>query len=128
MPSDRAVLIFDGECGFCTASAHWIAARWHDDAEIVPWQRLGADGLSARGVAGREPRAAAWWVDATGRYRGHRAVAKALMQAGGWRRMAGRLIDTPGVSLLSAVGYRLVSRYRGHLPGVTPECSRPHPD
>ena len=32
------MLVFDGDCGFCTSSARWIEARLPDDVAVVAWQ------------------------------------------------------------------------------------------
>jgi predicted DCC family thiol-disulfide oxidoreductase YuxK len=115
------VLIYDGDCAFCTAAAqriaaHWIAGHGCDGSQIQAWQSLGPQGLARLGLTVADAQQAAWWVDATGRYRGHLAVAHALMHAGGWRRTVGRLITLPGISSLAAMGYWLVARYRRYLP------------
>ncbi|NDH76279.1 MAG: DUF393 domain-containing protein, partial [Actinobacteria bacterium] len=34
------LLIFDGDCGFCTTSAGWIERRLPDDVRVAPWQIL----------------------------------------------------------------------------------------
>jgi predicted DCC family thiol-disulfide oxidoreductase YuxK len=120
------ILIYDGDCGFCTSVAAGISHRWRVPAETRAWQSLGEDGLAELGLTPEAAQQAAWWVDADGRrFRGHRAVAKALLGARGWRRMAGGAILLPPVSWAAAVGYRVVVRYRHRLPGSTNACSTP---
>jgi predicted DCC family thiol-disulfide oxidoreductase YuxK len=107
------LLVFDGECGFCTTCASWAAKGWRIPARAVAWQALGADGLGAMGLTTEQAQEAAWWVDRTGRlYRGHRAIGKALLAGGGGRRLAGALVLTPPFSPVAAGLYRLVVRYR----------------
>jgi predicted DCC family thiol-disulfide oxidoreductase YuxK len=120
------VLIFDGDCGFCTSSAAWIARHWAGPGRTVPWQRLGRDELAQLGLTVAQVQAAAWWVDGQGRtWRGHLAVARALTAAsGGWGAL-GRIVLVPPVRWLAAAGYRLVTRYRYRLPGGTPACRMP---
>jgi predicted DCC family thiol-disulfide oxidoreductase YuxK len=116
-------LIFDGDCGFCTASADWIGRGWDGRAEAVSWQSLGAAGLAQVGLTPDETTSAAWWIDPSGRrYRGHRAMGQALRAARGWRRVAGVLILTPPLTWPAAAAYRLVVRYRYRLPGGTAAC------
>lgn len=120
---DLPVLVFDGECGFCTWAATTIARSWTGPAGAVAWQRLGEDCLSGLGLTLDEAREAAWWVDRTGRrFRGHRAVAKALLASHGLKRWLGAVILVPPISWLAAGVYRLVVRYRHRLPGATPAC------
>jgi hypothetical protein len=84
---------------------------------------LGDGGLERFGLSEQDVKEAAWWVDSGGvRDRGHRAVGRALVAGGGWRRAAGRLVLTPPVSWLAAGIYRLVVRWRCWLPGGTPAC------
>jgi predicted DCC family thiol-disulfide oxidoreductase YuxK len=117
------MLIFDGDCAFCTTTARWIAARWRIPAEAVPWQRLGQPGLDALGLTVTDVEHAAWWVDSAGRrFRGHRAVGHALLAAGGWRAGLGRVALVPPGSWVAALVYRAVARWRHRLPGGTPAC------
>jgi predicted DCC family thiol-disulfide oxidoreductase YuxK len=117
------MLVFDGECGFCTACATWAAKGWRLPVRAVPWQGLGAQGLGAVGLTTAQVQEAAWWVDGSGRlFRGHRAIGKALLAGGGRRRLAGTLVLTPPSSWVAAGLYRLVVRHRHHLPGASPAC------
>ena len=129
MGDDRSgLLIFDGECGFCTSSARWVAASWADGSKAVPWQDLGGDGLAALGLTVEQAQTEVWWVDPRGRRSGgHRAVAKSLRAARGWKRAAGILIDWPPLSLLAAGAYPVVARHRHRLPGATPACAVSRP-
>src|SRR5207248_7918382 len=38
-----STLVFDGDCGFCTATARFIERRIPTSARVVPWQRLDLD-------------------------------------------------------------------------------------
>lgn len=117
------VLVYDGDCGFCTRSALWIAGRWTAPARIVAWQTLGPDGLAAVGLTETDTRDAAWWIEPDGRRRrGHRAIAAAMAHASGWVRLTGRLLAVPPCSWLGALVYPLIARYRHRLPGGTPSC------
>lgn len=117
------MLIFDGDCGFCTSAAEWISQSWRPGFEAVAWQHLGVDRLKSVGLSADDTQAAAWWVDETGRlFRGHRAIAKSLRACRGWKRTGGTLLDVPPLSWLAAVFYPVVVRYRYRLPGGTPAC------
>jgi predicted DCC family thiol-disulfide oxidoreductase YuxK len=119
----RAILIFDGDCGFCTWSAEWISRGWGPAFEAVAWQHLGTDRLKSLGLTTRDTQEAAWWVDGTGRlFSGHRAIAKGLRSCKGWRGTVGAALDLPPLSWLSAAIYAVVVRYRYRLPGGTPAC------
>jgi predicted DCC family thiol-disulfide oxidoreductase YuxK len=126
MATRTPVLVFDGDCAFCTSAARWAERGWSSDVEVAAWQDLGAPGLGALGLSVAEAQAAAWWVDDRGRrWRGSRAIGKALEAAGGRRAWAGHLALTPPTSWVAAALYRLVVRFRHRLPGGTPACKVP---
>jgi predicted DCC family thiol-disulfide oxidoreductase YuxK len=117
------VLIFDGDCSFCTASANWAAARWHGRARAVPWQTLASDELAAVALTPDDVRCAAWWIDAAGRRsRGHLAIAEALRAGSGWSAIVGRVLLVPPFRWVGGAVYRLIVRSRHRLPGGTPAC------
>jgi len=53
---------------------------------------------------------------------GARAIARALIAAGGLWEILGRVLLFPPISWISALGYRIIARYRHFLPGGTPAC------
>jgi predicted DCC family thiol-disulfide oxidoreductase YuxK len=109
----RGVLVFDGDCGFCTRSVR-LLERIGPDADIVPFQTTD---LAALGLTERRAADAVQWVGTDGAVRsGHAAVAGALETAGPVWRMAGRAMLAPGVSRVAARVYRLVAANRGRLP------------
>ena len=117
------LLIFDGDCSFCTSSAHWIRRRLPDRVRVEPWQRLDLDGL---GLTQHDVTTAAYWVDERGdKYRGHRSIGKALVASGGVWKPIGALILVPPISWLAALVYLGVAKNRSRLPGGTPECKLP---
>ena len=123
MPANP-VLIFDGDCGFCTTSARFLH-RWvvRDRAiSIAPWQRLDLDEL---GLTEDQCLAAVQWVGRDGRVlSGHAAIAAALRAGHPVWRPVGALLVAPGFSWLAARVYSWVSAHRYALPGGTPACGR----
>jgi len=116
------VLVYDGDCGFCTTCARFLE-RIGPDAEIVAWQLTD---LAELGVTEGQAADAVQWVAVDGTVRsGHEAIAAVLSSAGRIWRIAGRLIVLPGVSWLAARAYRLTADNRYRLPGGTPACARP---
>ena len=113
----KNVLIFDGDCGFCTASARWIEAR---GAPVEALQTLELEELA---LTVAEVNAAAWWIDETGQqHRGHLAIGHALQTAGGGWGFVGAALVRPPVSWLAKPVYALVARNRHKLPGATDAC------
>jgi predicted DCC family thiol-disulfide oxidoreductase YuxK len=117
----RAVLLYDGDCAFCTSCARALQ-RIGPAAEVVAWQS--AD-LAVLGVSEEQATAAVQWVQANGTIRsGHEAIAATLNTAGPiWARV-GRIVLLPGISWMAAKVYRLVAENRHRLPGGTPACRR----
>jgi predicted DCC family thiol-disulfide oxidoreductase YuxK len=114
------VLVFDGDCAFCTTCAR-LLERINPDAEIVAWQLADLDEL---GITEAQAAAAVRWIEIDGTVRtGHEALAAALGEAGWPWRIIGRAILLPGISRLAAAGYRLIARNRHRLPGGTPACA-----
>lgn len=114
------VLVFDGDCAFCTSCVRLVEKRIGPDAEIVAWQL--AD-LAELGVSEEQAAAAVQWVETDGTVRsGHEAIAAMLGSSGPIWRIAGRILLLPGISWAVAQAYRLVATNRHRLPGGTPAC------
>lgn len=114
------VLLYDGDCGFCTSSAMWLASRLPEQTEVCPWQAVDLDdyGLSVEDVT-----TAAYWSDDGGRsYRGHLGIGQALATGRGVWKLAGRLIANPPVAWVAGPIYRLIASNRYRLPGSTDAC------
>jgi predicted DCC family thiol-disulfide oxidoreductase YuxK len=112
-------LIFDGECGFCTTSAGWMQ-RIAPGLVTVPWQRADLDAL---GVTQEAAAAEVQYVDDSGRVSGGAAaIARLLVDRGGVLGPLGRLMLLPGVRVVAAWVYKVVSDNRSRLPGGTPAC------
>ena len=120
---DRPVLLYDGECGFCTRMVELALDRLGLDADVEPWQT--AD-IGAFGVSRAEAEHSVQWIEPTGEISvGAQAAARLLRRAGGAWALLGRLLMVPPVSWLGELAYRAVSALRGRLPGTTPALSRP---
>ncbi|MFF8831168.1 thiol-disulfide oxidoreductase DCC family protein [Streptomyces sp. NPDC015131] len=117
----RPVLVYDGDCGFCTTSAGVVERRLRPDCDIVP--RQFAD-LASLGVTPDRAAHEVLWVTPTGTvYGGARAVAKVLLRAGGGWAPLGALLMLPPARWLAPLVYRLVADNRHRLPGATAACA-----
>ena len=120
------LLVFDGDCGFCTSSARWIQRKLPEEVRVEPWQALDLDelGLTVADVVG-----AAWWLSpAVSRpARGHEAIGRALAAASGAWGVVGRLIVRRPVCWLARPVYALVARNRHRMPGGAPACQTSAP-
>ncbi|CAL9508002.1 thiol-disulfide oxidoreductase DCC family protein [Streptomyces sp. enrichment culture] len=117
------VLVYDGDCGFCTSSVTVLQRLLRPDCSVAPWQF--AD-LGALGTTQRRAESEVLWITPTGTvYGGAQAVARLLLRAGrGWA-VLGALLTLPPVSWVAHGVYRLVANNRTRLPGGTPACALP---
>jgi predicted DCC family thiol-disulfide oxidoreductase YuxK len=119
----RPLLVYDGDCSFCSSCARWLVARWSGPEEAIPWQHVSAAELERLGLSRDDVRRAVWWVDPSGsRSRGHLAIARALRATHGWPSVAGRMLLASPLRWVGAGAYPLVARWRHRLPGGTPAC------
>lgn len=115
------MLVYDGDCAFCTRCADRGRRHLPASADVVAWQRIGD--LGVVGLTERDVRTAAYWIAPDGRqHRGHLAVAAALVACGGVWALAGRILRTPPVDWLAGPVYRLVARHRHRMPGGSDAC------
>ncbi len=116
----RALLVFDGDCAFCTSSAR-LLERIGPKAEVAAWQQIDLDPL---GLTEETAAAAVQWVGTDGTIRsGHEAIAAALRDAGGAWAIVGRALISPRIAPIAARAYRLIADNRHRLPGGTPACA-----
>ena len=127
----RPILVFDGDCGFCTASARflmrWVVRRQPTSIapSIEPWQRLD---LAELGLTQDQCTAAVQWVGESGQVaRGHEAIAEALRAGHPVWRPIGALLVAPGFSWLVKCLYSWIADHRHALPGGTPACRAEKP-
>jgi predicted DCC family thiol-disulfide oxidoreductase YuxK len=116
------VLLYDGDCGFCTTSVRFIERRIPTRAELRPYQFTDLDAL---GATPKRASAEVLWVDGTRISGGAQAVARLLIDAGGAWRVLGALLRIPPFRWLAAGVYHVVTVNRYRLPGGTPACALP---
>ena len=116
------VLVYDGECGFCTRSVR-LVDRLPVRVRVTPWQE--AD-LAALGTTREQAEREVVWVGADGTVSGGAAAVADLLSSARfpfW--VVGRVLALPVVRSVAAVAYRLVAANRHRLPGSTPACQLP---
>jgi predicted DCC family thiol-disulfide oxidoreductase YuxK len=118
------VLLFDGDCSFCTWTATWAERRLPPGNRVEAWQLAGD--LSRYELTEAQVARAAYWIDDEGRaHRGHLAVAETWRAIGGLWHVLGTAIRVPPLSWPAAGVYAFVARIRHRLPGSTPACQAP---
>lgn len=125
MSAPRPILIFDGDCGFCTTSAG-LAQRWFGLDHVEPYQFVDLD---AYGLTAQQCDGAAQFVDRDGVVSSaEMAIIDAARHGNRFFRAVGWVVALPGIRQVAGVVYRWVARNRYRLPGGTPACQLPRPD
>lgn len=117
------VLIYDGDCAFCTRSVQWIERFIPTTAELAPYQFADLPGF---GISQERAEYEALWTRPDGRVDGGaQAFASLLIDSGGVWRPLGALLRVPPFRWLAHGAYRLIANNRDRLPGGTPACLLP---
>lgn len=117
----RGLLIYDGDCGFCTRTAAWLKRRLPRGHEVRASQRI-AD-LDTFGLSRREVHEAAFWIDPDGRqYRAHLAIVRALESSGRVLGFVARLGRIWPFEPIAERLYFVIARNRHRFPGAADHC------
>jgi predicted DCC family thiol-disulfide oxidoreductase YuxK len=100
----QPVVVYDGDCGICEASARWILTHV-TSVDVVSHHQYGLTHIGS-----------VWFVTANGRLEGAAAVSAILKSADARAyRTIGVLIGLPGVLFIAGLVYSLVARNRRHI-------------
>ncbi|EPR75708.1 hypothetical protein ADILRU_1878 [Leifsonia rubra CMS 76R] len=123
---ENMVLIFDGDCAFCSLWVERLRAILPTFPPSTPWQWVNLDDYA---LTRDDVDKAAWFVTPTRQFAGHLAFSAILRsQPAIGLRFLGTLIATEPFSSVSALAYRFIARYRHRLPGGTPACAVRRPE
>ena len=114
------ILIFDGDCKFCSSSARAFVRMTKNRIAIAPYQR--AD-LAALGLTLAECEQAVQYVSDKGIQSGHLAIAQGLIDSNTIWSLAGYVLKWPVVTSVAFVVYHWVAKNRHRLPGGSAACS-----
>lgn len=132
---DRPLVVFDGDCAFCTTGITWFTRTFPGAFDTVPYQRTE---LAALGLTEAQCHDRLQWltnrhqVGALGNRRSGARAVTAMLSAGGRARggifgAAARLLGAAGSyppgSWVAAGVYAGVAANRMRLPGGTPACA-----
>jgi len=100
----QPVVVYDGDCGICEASAGWIIDHI-PGIEVVSHYQYGLSHIGA-----------VWYVTDAGRLEGAVAVSAILKMAHSRvYRAIGLIIGLPGIIFIAGLVYSLVARNRRHI-------------
>lgn len=125
MLTKSALLITDGDCGFCQSSAAWLLRNFSGDWQNAPSQSLQ---IADYGLTAKDVESQVWFVQmregAVVKFGGAQAVAKLLLtQPKFWIKPLAALAFVPVFKQIANLLYKLISRNRGRLPGATDACA-----
>jgi predicted DCC family thiol-disulfide oxidoreductase YuxK len=116
------ILIFDGDCAFCSSSARALRKMTKNRVAIEPYQFLD---LADYSLTEDQTSKAVYFVTPTDTFSAAKAIARCLIDARTPWSIAGYLLNIPVVISVGELVYAWVSKNRHRLPGGTPECSLP---
>jgi len=117
----RGLLIYDGDCGFCSRTAAWIRQRLPRGYEVQASQRIGD--LDSFKLSRRHVHEAAYWIDPDGRqHRAHLAIVRALESSGGLLGLVAKLGRIWPFEPVAERLYLLIARNRHRFPGASDHC------
>jgi predicted DCC family thiol-disulfide oxidoreductase YuxK len=114
------MLIFDGDCKFCSSSARTFTKMTKGRIATTPYQR--AD-LAALGLTLEQCEQAVQYIGNAEISSGHLAIAQGLIDSKTAWSITGYVLKWPVITSVAFVVYQWVSANRHRLPGGTPACS-----
>lgn len=121
----RFLLVYDGDCGFCAWTLE-LLRRW------LPSVPAAVDGrradLLALGLDEDDVDYSSWLLELDGEravhYGGMEGFAQLLRRQPSWPwRLAGNVLQLPGIRELGHAGYEWVARNRHRMPHGTASCA-----
>lgn len=114
------VVIYDGDCAFCSSAARFGKRRIAKQLQFLPYQLTD---LNPYGLTVAQCEAALQFVASSGKiFTAQNAIAQLLIAGGGIWKFTGLLIKLPVINQIAAVGYKFTAANRHRLPGGTPTC------
>ncbi|MFV0534717.1 MAG: sporulation-delaying protein SdpB family protein [Cumulibacter sp.] len=112
------LLIFDGDCAFCSSAVGWLEERTRFEAK--PYQMVD---LHALGLSEDMARKQVWLFDDASRFGGAAAFARLLRGSSRRKwRFAGAMLQLPIIASVGQGVYRVVAVNRQRMPGATVAC------
>jgi len=122
MSMSKQVLIFDGDCAFCSSSARLLRKITKNKTVIEPYQKLDLESLD---LTTELTSKAVYFVSSGKRFVAAAAIAQALVESKTPWAIAGWFLKLPVIRNIAKPIYYLVAANRHRLPGGTPECQMP---
>jgi len=115
-----AIVIYDGDCAFCSSAARFAQARVAPNLNYSPYQFTE---LAKYGITTEQAQSSLKFVKANGEVlSANCAVSQILLSGNKVWRLLGMITTLPIIRSLAALGYEVTAKYRHKLPGGTPTC------
>jgi predicted DCC family thiol-disulfide oxidoreductase YuxK len=119
----RGLIIYDGDCGFCTASVNRLVRHARSHPDYLPWQSLD---LARYGLTPEQCQKRMYYTAPDGVVRGGAgAVAATLRNSSMPWPAAGVFLSLPGVRGIAEIVYRKIAANRYRMPGASASCALP---
>lgn len=120
MSTQKSLLIFDGDCAFCTKCVLWGTSNLAEFPSAKAFQTINPVDY---GLSDADVRKSVWAITDSQVLSGARAVAWILkIQPNSTWRALGNFIDFCPIRPLAALIYRVVAMNRHRMPGATDNC------
>jgi predicted DCC family thiol-disulfide oxidoreductase YuxK len=119
-----AMLLFDGDCAFCSTSARFLQRWVRPDCLVLPYQLVDLPRWGITRQEAAEEVLLARRADATVVVSGGSAAITEALRLGRqpWP-LIGSVLQAPGVRIAADLVYWAVAANRHRLPGGTPACA-----
>jgi predicted DCC family thiol-disulfide oxidoreductase YuxK len=119
----RPILIYDGDCAFCSSSVRAMQKLLKKRPPMEPYQFLD---LTKYSLTPEQCREEAKFIKADGTIKGgHLAFVETFKLGGGLWKVIGSIVGLPVLRSIAGFVYRWVAKNRYRLPGGTPTCALP---
>lgn len=119
MAEKTPLMIFDGDCAFCSSSARVLAKMTRHRIALEPYQFLD---LNKYGLTEELTSKAVYYLNPK-TFVANRAIAQFLIDSKTPWAIAGHALNLPVISSIAERVYYWIAKNRHRLPGGTPECS-----
>jgi len=116
------ILLFDGDCAFCSSSARMLKRMVGDKVSVLAYQFVD---VAMYQITKADCEVAVQYAYLDQRSSGHLAIADALIASKSLWSFAGFFLKLPVVTSAGFLVYEWVSKNRHKLPGGTPACQVP---
>jgi predicted DCC family thiol-disulfide oxidoreductase YuxK len=117
------ILIFDGDCAFCSSSIRLVKKVISSHPQIKPFQWTD---LSTLGLTEKECRESVqFYKDQNNRFSGAQSFAQFLILSSKPWNLFGYFLELPLIKWIAKIFYGLIAKNRYRLPGGTPACKLP---